>query len=77
MKKKRKLKPRKSEVRNPTYKVIRSDNDWLVCLGKWEGTKERNWNWTPISVHESEANAEKEIRRINEEVPVEEDGGIY
>jgi len=62
---------KKGEVRTPTMKVIRSGNDWLVCLGTWEGTWETNWSWQPISVHDSEANAEKEIRRLNEQ-PLED-----
>lgn len=67
MTKPRRLK-RKGDVRDQTYKVIKSIEDtWLVCLGTWEGTKEVNWSWNPISIHDSEANAEKEIRRINEQ----------
>ena len=60
----RKIRPRKADVRDPTYKVIKSGTDYLIALGTWES--EKGWQWKPISVHETEANAEKEIRRINE-----------
>jgi hypothetical protein len=63
MKKKiRKPRVKKKEVRDDVYKVIKSsESEWLLCFGYWD----MGWNWKPISVHYTEAEAEKEIRSIN------------